>query len=158
MVADDSFDFADWDSAGFQGAESGLDWDDERHDECLANWLGQMALQFDVDPELAGAAAVSRSTRPRPWLPPGYRTRILMRDMARCVICNSNQALEVGHLISVSAGRKLGLGEEEIYSADNLAAMCFKCNRDLGSECPPIRFVLNLWRTRRENTARLYGA
>lgn len=157
MVSDESFDFADWNTAGLTGAESGLTSEDERHQECLANWMGQMAFHLDVNAvELQSGAA---SARPRPWLPRGFRTRILMRDMARCVFCNSNRGeLEVGHLISVAAGRRLGLGDEELYSADNLAAMCMTCNRDLGAECPSIRFVLSLWRTRRDNSIRYFGA
>lgn len=120
--------------------------DSEGHGECVGNWLGQLALGFDIEHD---REAVPVPCRSRPSLRPGYRTRILMRDMARCVICNSNCELEVGHLIPVSIGRRLGLSDELLFSAENLAAMCRVCNRDLGSGCPPLAFMIAVMRARR---------
>ncbi len=109
------------------------------------NWLGQLALQLDV----TRVESLGRKCKKnRPKLPPRDRVHILLRDNCRCVICRRKRRLEVGHLISVAAGRRVGLSEAELYSSENLAAMCRKCNRGLGADCPPVPFLVGLLRAR----------
>jgi hypothetical protein len=139
-LPDDDFDFEYWeDCAGRPDPEG------NPPDPFPDNWLGQFALQLNVNIEVAEPAPAPRS---RPWISRRDRVRILMRDKGRCVICNGDRQLEVGHLISVCAGRRLGLSEAELYSAENLAAMCRDCNGGLGAECVPIQFLTALLKAR----------
>ncbi|MCA9179631.1 MAG: hypothetical protein KDB14_34485 [Planctomycetales bacterium] len=47
--------------------------------------------------------------------------------------------LHVGHVVSVAEGRKVGLSDVELNSAENLIAMCEECNLGLGKETIPIK-------------------
>lgn len=90
-----------------------------------------------------------RSLRTRPDIKPGQRARILERDNATCVLCHrSGIPLDVGHLISVDAGRKAGLMDAELYHDENLAAMCASCNSGLSKRPVPLRFAVALLRAR----------
>ena len=89
----------------------------------------------------------ARSLRTRPTIRPSQRTRILMRDNGACVLCHrSDVALDVGHLISVHDGHRLGVSDADLASDDNLAAMCAACNSGLCSESwPPRLLAAALW-------------
>jgi 5-methylcytosine-specific restriction endonuclease McrA len=76
----------------------------------------------------------ARNHRTRPDIKPSQRARVLDRDGGRCIICHATErALDVGHLVSVDDGRNLGMTETEIFSDDNLAAMCAPCNSGYGT-------------------------
>jgi 5-methylcytosine-specific restriction endonuclease McrA len=84
----------------------------------------------------------TRSLRTRPTIKPSQRARILLRDNATCVICHrANVPLDLGHLISVHDGPAFGLTEPELFSDENLAAMCDSCNSGLSSATVPLRFL-----------------
>lgn len=90
-----------------------------------------------------------RSLRTRPDIKPGKRARVLERDNATCVLCHRHGVdLDVGHLISVDAGRKLGLTDAELYDEENLAAMCGACNSGLSARPVSLRFAVALLRAR----------
>jgi 5-methylcytosine-specific restriction endonuclease McrA len=90
-----------------------------------------------------------RSLRTRPDIKPGQRAGILERDNATCVLCHrADVALDVGHLISVDAGEKLGLSKAELYDDENLAAMCQPCNSGLSSTPVSLRFMAALLKAR----------
>lgn len=84
-----------------------------------------------------------RSLRTRPDIKPSVRARILLRDNAICVICHrTDVALDVGHLISVKDGTTAGMSETDLYSDENLAAMCAPCNSGLSAETIPLRLLV----------------
>jgi len=90
-----------------------------------------------------------RSLRTRPDIKPSQRSRIIDRDSGRCVICHhADRNLEVGHLISVDDGKRLGMTEAELYDDENLAAMCSPCNSGYGSMSISPRTMLMLIRAR----------
>lgn len=90
-----------------------------------------------------------RRLRTRPDIKPGQRARILERDNATCALCHrADLPLDVGHLISVDAGKKLGLDESELYDDENLAAMCQVCNSGLSKTPVSLRFMAALLRAR----------
>lgn len=79
------------------------------------------------------------------------RSRIIMRDGARCVWCGATQAtknLHVGHIVSVDAGLQYGLTDAEINDDENLVALCEECNLGQGSEPMPLRVAIVVLRTR----------
>lgn len=90
-----------------------------------------------------------RRLRTRPDIKPGIRARILERDNGTCVLCHrADVELDVGHLISVDAGRKADLTDAELYDEENLAAMCAACNSGLSSRPVSLRFAVALLRLR----------
>lgn len=95
-----------------------------------------------------------RHIKTRDVLPPKQRARILIvRANGRCEICGSggrvDQPLHVGHLISVDAGRSMGLSDDDLNSDENLAAMCAVCNLGLGSEPVTLRLATRILMARR---------
>ena len=79
-----------------------------------------------------------RSLRTRPDIRPRQRARIFARDNGTCVICHRHGPyLVVAHLISVCDGLKLGLSDADLFSDDNLAAMCEECNAGFGKDSLP---------------------
>lgn len=90
-----------------------------------------------------------RSLRTRSGIKPRQRARILERDNGTCVLCHRNDVnLDVGHLISVDAGRKLDLSDELLNDDENLAAMCAACNSGLGARPVSLRFAVALLQAR----------
>ena len=51
---------------------------------------------------------------------PKVRQEVLERDRHQCIICGSNQSLQIAHYVSRA---RLGLGK-----AENLAVMCASCH------------------------------
>jgi hypothetical protein len=91
-----------------------------------------------------------RSLRTRPAVKVRQRVRVLLRDNCACVLCHRRGVpLEVGHLISVRDGLRLGLSDAYLFGDENLAAMCASCNSGLGSDTVPLRFLLPALRARR---------
>lgn len=90
-----------------------------------------------------------RSVSDRPELKPARRARILERDNGSCVGCHrSDVILHVGHLLSVEDGRKLGASDEEVWSDENLAAMCEECNLGFGKRTVSLRLVYRILQAR----------
>lgn len=64
----------------------------------------------------------------RKQIKPGQQARILDRDHGRCILCGTFDDLQIGHLLSVKEGLRLGADEALLYDDANLAAMCEACN------------------------------
>ena len=76
--------------------------------------------------------------------------RIFARDNGTCVICHRHGPyLVVAHLISVCDGLKLGLSDADLFSDDNLAAMCEECNAGFGKDSLPPWIMAATIRARR---------
>jgi len=91
-----------------------------------------------------------RTVRTRPNIKPSKKARVLERDNARCIFCHrSDIPLHAGHLISVADGHRLGMTDDELYSDENLAAMCDECNIGLGSVTVNPRLILQAIRARK---------
>lgn len=72
------------------------------------------------------------------------RARIITRATGRCEICGARGDLQVGHLISVKDGLKLGMTEAQINDDENLAAMCPACNLGIGESTVPLRLAVSM--------------
>lgn len=79
---------------------------------------------------------------------PKQRARIILRDGGRCILCGSTGNLHVGHLVSVDAGMRYGLTDQEINHDENLVAMCEVCNLGIGAEPIPLRVAIVVLRAR----------
>ena len=85
----------------------------------------------------------------RPGIKPSQRARILDRDNHTCVSCHANdRPLHIGHLLSVDDGRKLGATDTELWSDENLAAVCDECNLGFGRWTVSLRFVYRILQSR----------
>lgn len=90
-----------------------------------------------------------RTLRTRPDIKPGQRTRVLDRDNGTCILCHTTKRdLDVGHLVSVDEGRALGMTDAELFSDDNLAAMCSPCNSGYSSTSANPRVIAAAIRAR----------
>lgn len=86
-----------------------------------------------------------RSLQTRPNISVSQRARILLRDNGTCVLCHRpDVAIELGHIISVKDGKSCGLSDAQIYSDENLAAMCASCNSGISSATLPLRFLVTV--------------
>lgn len=95
-----------------------------------------------------------RKLATRPDIKPSTRARILLRDNSTCVICHrSDLPLDVGHIISVDAGRGLGLTDAQLWHDENLAAMCQPCNSGIGNITIPLRLLAAIVVARIEGAA-----
>lgn len=105
-------------------------------------WAGYNASKAETGREV-------RSLRTRSRIKPKQRARILERDNGTCVLCHrADVALDVGHLISIDAGRKQGVAAALLDDDENLAAMCASCNSGLGARPVSLRFAVALLRAR----------
>lgn len=96
-----------------------------------------------------------RSVRTRPDIKPSTKARILERDNYACVMCHAaDKPLHVGHLLSVTDGRRVGASEDELYSDENLAAMCEECNLGQSERTVSLRLVYLILRARLEQHER----
>ena len=80
------------------------------------------------------------------------RSRILERDRWTCQECGGRPPdvmLEVGHLVSNSEGKAMGMSDGELYADDNLYAVCQECNAGRSTRSVPGVMVLRLMRARR---------
>jgi 5-methylcytosine-specific restriction endonuclease McrA len=90
-----------------------------------------------------------RNVRTREGIRPSKRTEILIRDGHRCVLCHADgEILHVGHIISVDAGTKSGMTDDEVNDDENLAAMCEACNLGIGPQPLPLRTAIAIVRAR----------
>jgi 5-methylcytosine-specific restriction endonuclease McrA len=79
----------------------------------------------------------TRTVRSTPSVAPSKRDRVLKRGNYACVQCGRRSPdvqLHLGHLISVDAGKTLGIPDALIWHDFNLAAFCDECNLGLGAE------------------------
>jgi len=79
---------------------------------------------------------------------PKQRTRILLRDGGKCILCGARGNLHVGHLVSVEVGLRFGLTEIELNDDENLVAQCEECNLGMGAEPMPLRVAIAVLRAR----------
>lgn len=87
-----------------------------------------------------------RSIRSRKAFSPSERAAILLRDGFQCVLCRRTEStaiLNIGHLISVDVGLRIGMTEDEVNDDENLAAMCEECNSGLSEQ--PIPLPTAVW-------------
>jgi len=90
-----------------------------------------------------------RNVKTRENLKPSKRADILLRDGYRCVLCQATDSiLHVGHLISVDAGLRMGMTEDEVHDEENLAAMCEPCNLGIGKQPLPLTLAIRIVRAR----------
>lgn len=90
-----------------------------------------------------------RRVKTREEIKPSKRAEILLRDGHRCVLCHTADGiLHVGHIISVDAGTRCGMTEDEVHDDENLAAMCEACNLGIGSQPLPLRTAIAIVRAR----------
>lgn len=100
------------------------------------------------DPALfpADEAARPESTKDLRRLRRRDRIEVLFRAGRACEICGERQELgrriEVGHFVSLSDGKLLGLPEPWLNSRENLLAECDECNREHGDETIPLRLAV----------------
>jgi 5-methylcytosine-specific restriction endonuclease McrA len=114
--------------------------------------------RFQYNAPRAETGREVRSLRTRPDLAVGQRTRILDRDGGRCVLCHSaDRPLDVGHLVSVAEGREFGLTDDELFSDENLAAMCAPCNSGYSARSVNPRLVAASVRAAIARSARRAG-
>ena len=83
------------------------------------------------------------------------RARVLMRATGKCELClcrpEDTSSLHVGHIVSVKNGHDFGLSDDEINSAENLAAMCDQCNLGIGKDTIPLRLAIAIQMARLRN-------
>ena len=88
----------------------------------------------------AESGKATRSVSTRSDIKPKKRAKVLLRANNACEVCRrTGVILHVGHVVSVAEGRKVGLSDVELNSAENLIAMCEECNLGLGKETIPIK-------------------
>lgn len=80
----------------------------------------------------------------RPGIKASRRARILDRDLGRCVLCGATERLNVGHMLSVEDGYALGVGNDVLFSDENLAALCETCNLGFGNQSVNARTYLRV--------------
>ena len=94
---------------------------------CLAcgtwNWNVSNA-DLGIAPEVPGA---------RPRISEGLRMRVFEDAGHVCLYHGGAGDLHVGHALSVSEGRQLGLGDDVLFDWWNLFAICERCNLALNS-------------------------
>jgi 5-methylcytosine-specific restriction endonuclease McrA len=77
------------------------------------------------------------------------RKEVMLRAAGRCELCGKRgEALQVGHLVSVEAGHRHGLTDEEINHRENLCGLCEECNSNLRADVVPLRVALVMIRDR----------
>jgi hypothetical protein len=64
----------------------------------------------------------------RAGIKPSLQARILDRDNGRCAICGHDGEMQIGHLLSIEEGARLGAPTDLLNDEANLAAMCEPCN------------------------------
>jgi 5-methylcytosine-specific restriction endonuclease McrA len=128
------------------GCSSGTIVTDNGRDQVRCNRCGRVCYHLPS----TETARPHRTLRTRPAVKVSQRVRVLLRDGCACVLCHRRGVpLEVGHLISVRDGLRLGLSDAYLFGDENLAAMCRSCNSGLGSDTVPLRFLLPALRARR---------
>jgi 5-methylcytosine-specific restriction endonuclease McrA len=95
-----------------------------------------------------------RHVKTREAIPPRLRAEVLMRSGPQCELCHSQtRELHVAHMISLDAGRKMGMSEDDLNDEENLCAVCDACNLGIGKQPISLRLATQmvLARIRRRN-------
>lgn len=79
---------------------------------------------------------------------PTQRMRIIERASGRCETCGSRLLVQVGHVVSVADGHKLGLTDALINSDENLICQCAECNSGQGRGTMPLRMYVAILKAR----------
>ena len=96
-----------------------------------------------------------RSSRDADIAPSLRAEIIVVRAGCHCELCGaSDRELHVGHLISLDAGRREGMNEDDLNGPENLAAMCNTCNLGLGNQPVPLRLMIGLVMARTRRAAK----
>lgn len=73
---------------------------------------------------------------------PKTRWAVLARANGRCELCGAIGTLHVSHLLSVKDGLDNGFTEQQLNTAENLAAFCEECNLGQGrTSVPPVLWL-----------------
>lgn len=108
----------------------------------LAGLAQQPLFEVPADP-----SQPSRTSRRA--IPVRLRTEVLMRANFRCEWCQSSSAgLQIGHILSVRDGHRLGVPPHVLNSFDNLMVQCEDCNQGLGGESMPTWIVARILQAR----------
>lgn len=103
--------------------------------------------QYNAPRHETGMPVLHKNTRPK--ISVSQRSRLLERDNHTCVGCHRNDLpLDIGHLLSVADGAKVGATERELYSDENLSAMCDACNAGCSDRTQSLRLVHQILRAR----------
>lgn len=114
------------------------------------------SYQYNAPKTETGRKTRSVSTTHQ-MIKPKQRSRIIDRANGRCERCGATKeatrtGLHVGHVVSVEAGHKYGLTDQEINDDENLIAECDQCNLGHGKMPVPLRVYVAIIATRlREN-------
>ena len=110
-------------------------------------YAGYNAPKTETGREVRSATTVHNGIKPK------QRARILERATGRCELCGARGDMHVGHLVSVEAGLRQGLTDQEINSDENLCCMCQECNLGIGKSPVPLRLAVSMVmaRVRNEN-------
>jgi hypothetical protein len=79
---------------------------------------------------------------------PAKRLKIIERASGRCETCGSRSLLQVGHVVSVADGHKLGMADSVINSDENLICQCAECNSGQGRGTMPLRMYVAILKVR----------
>lgn len=99
----------------------------------------------------APRAETGRSVRrlsDRTSIPVSRQYRVKERATGRCELCGARGDLVVDHILSLDAGRQLGLSDFELNHDENLAALCAACNAGKGALPMSPRLYLALLKSR----------
>ena len=85
---------------------------------------------------------------------PSIRWRVIERANGVCESCRcsppASVGLQVGHVVSVEDGHKVGLTDQQINSVENLIAQCPECNSGASSRTLPIWMYVAILKARVE--------
>jgi 5-methylcytosine-specific restriction endonuclease McrA len=80
---------------------------------------------------------------------PKQRTRIINRAGGACEKCHAREHLQVGHIVSVDVGLRVGLDESLLNDDENLIAECEECNSGQGNEPMSLRLAVAILKARK---------
>lgn len=108
-------------------------------------------------PKTETGRAVRSVSTTRAEIKPKKRAAVLIRAHQRCELCGrpgaaTEAGLHVDHVLTVDAGHKLGLTDDQINDQindlENLAALCTECNLGKGNTTLPLWLFAAIIRAR----------
>ncbi len=115
-----------------------------RSGQNVAHCVACGVYQYCV-PKSETGEAPRRVVHERDPIKPKQRARIIERDGGRCFYCHGGGILHVSHILSVDAGKALGVTGDDISDDENLVALCETCNLGMGNRSMPVRFASRLY-------------